>query len=139
MKTMTNQSKLNIAMTLLFISALLFSCHNPTNGLDENSNPLLINCWKHSYEEDPSDGVDLYRPCDSMEFPPSRFRETMTFRENGECEFLVLSPNDAHYFQNGRWEFVNETQTIVIRDEHEAVVKELEVVELASGRLVVRE
>lgn len=139
MKILMNGLKLKIAMPLFFLSILMLSCQDQTGSLDQNTNPLLINCWKHSYEEDPAGDVDLYRPCDSMEFPLSRFRGTITFKENGECEYLVLSPNDAHYFQSGRWEFVEETQTILIRDEHEAVVKELQVVELVSGRLVIRE
>lgn len=101
--------------------------------------PLLINCWKYSYEETTSDNSKVYRPCDSMEFPPSRFRSTFIFKENNDCEYLELAPNDAHFFKNGSWEYESESRIILIKDEGNQVIQKLVVMDLTADKLVVVE
>jgi hypothetical protein len=75
----------------------------PTSeSLMESSLEALPGEWVHAFEED-SDGVSVYRPADSQEFPQARFRGTLTLEPNGSCERLVLDPADAHYEEACRW------------------------------------
>lgn len=61
--------------------------------------------WTRSYEEetDLNDGIQLYRPTDSRQFPPSWFRNSYVFDRDGTCEWLVLHPADAHYMEPATW------------------------------------
>lgn len=64
----------------------------------------LCQHWVHSSEEEKTGGaVQVFRPAGSREFPPSRFRMAYEFDRNGECEWLFLSPDDAHHFKTGKW------------------------------------
>ena len=62
--------------------------------------------WTRSYEEEavPSDGIQIYRPSDSRDFPPARFRNRYVFDRDGTSEWLVLHPTDAHYMEPATWE-----------------------------------
>ena len=64
----------------------------------------LYQHWVHSSEEQQPGGKDLiYRPTTFKKFPPSRFRMEYKFSRNGDCEWLSLSPDDAHRFKMGKW------------------------------------
>ena len=127
---------LNILPILLGL--MLSSCgnHSKTNSINSNNTDLLLNCWKHSREEDPADRTyQVYRPCDSMEFPRSRFRGRLSFQENKSCEYRVLSPTDAHYNATGAWEYDSDKQIVFIKNEENEVVVEYQILELTDKML----
>lgn len=99
--------------TYIYITILLISCGSDPkeNMLQEE---LLINCWTHSIEEDPDGSTQIYRLCQSMVFPASRFRMTFDLKANGTCEYLELSPVDAHNMVNGTWTFDEVSQRLML-------------------------
>lgn len=71
----------------------------------------------HSYEEDPEGSeYKVYRPCDFKDFPLSRYRHKLELRENNECSWLRLVPNDAHFMVEGTWDF-NENELEIVASE----------------------
>ena len=103
-----------------------------------NIEALLLNCWTHSYEEDES-GLNIYRPCVFKEFPKSRFRQQFTLAENEEASFLVLSPNDAHFFEKGKWYYKSEGKMLHIQNENGADQMKFEIIECTSDKMVVKQ
>lgn len=81
---------------------------------DSLRSEFLINCWTHSMEEDPDGNTQVYRTCDSMNFPNSRFRMVFDLKSDGSCEYLELSPVDAHTMVPGTWTFEMGTQRLMI-------------------------
>ena len=78
----------------------------------------FYNCWLASYEEDePNTNIKIYRPCDYKEFKPSMFRQSITYEKNGVCKYLQLSPNDAHYFVEGKWIYNKKKKVVTIKDD----------------------
>jgi hypothetical protein len=74
----------------------------------------LCQHWVHSSEEEKTGGaVQVFRPAGSREFPPSRFRMAYKFDRNGDCEWLFLSPDDAHHFKSGKWVMDARDQTLL--------------------------
>lgn len=81
---------------------------------DSLRSEFLVNCWTHSMEEDPDGSTQVYRTCDSMNFPASRFRMVFDLKADGSCEYLQLSPVDAHSMEPGTWTFEIGTQRLMI-------------------------
>ena len=53
--------------------------------------------WVHSYEEQNGQKIpNIFRPKGSREFAPSRFRMQFAFDPSGQCNYMFLSPTDAH-------------------------------------------
>ena len=53
--------------------------------------------WVHSYEEQNGQKIpNIFRPKGSREFAASRFRMQLAFDQNGQCNYMFLSPTDAH-------------------------------------------
>jgi len=103
---------MKISMLVLFLSILLSCSSDPDEEMFQTD--LLNNCWTHSMEEDPDGNTQVYRTCDSMDFPPSRFRMVFDLKSDGTCEFLELSPVDAHMMVPGTWSFEVGTQRLMI-------------------------
>lgn len=72
-------------------------------------------------------------------FPPARYRNTFTLKENGEVEYTVLAPNDAHSTENGKWTYDANTKRLRITNSANVLVVEYEVLELTDDLLRVRE
>lgn len=99
--------------TFLFIFITLVSCgSNPEEELVREE--FLINCWTHSMEEDLDGRFQIYRTCQSMTFPESRFRMVFDLKSDGTCEYLELSPVDAHRMVKGTWTFESGTQRLML-------------------------
>jgi len=98
---------------------------------------LTEGSWIHSWEEDDENSCSIYRPSDYKEFPPSRFRQYFEFKENNVCSYLVLSPDDAHYIQDGVWEYDESTNIITIMSETD-VIFEFQIIELDKNMLKLR-
>jgi len=104
-------------IALLLISLLLLSCSGsrksvatnvPTSATAQTATDInlddLCQHWVHSREEQSStDKDELYRPATFKVFPPSHFRMAYKFAKDGTCEWLYLSPDDAHHFKPGKW------------------------------------
>lgn len=118
-------------------AVILLACPklDPGQTVDITEDALL-GCWMNAYEEQTSDSGKIYRPCDYMEFPPSRFRDSMEFMEGGECRYMVLSPNDAHYAESGRWEYLEGPKQLKIYDADGSLVKSLQIENVGADLLV---
>lgn len=57
--------------------------------------------WVHSFEEQNGQKTpNIFRPAGSREFAPSRFRMELAFDPNGQCNYMHLSPVNAHQMRN---------------------------------------
>ena len=98
---------------------------------------MIERSWIHSQEEEDENGYSIYRPSDYKEFPPSRFRQYFDFKDNNVCSYLVLSPNDGHYIQEGVWEYDESTNIIKIMNETD-IIFEFRIFELNKNILKLR-
>jgi len=71
--------------------------------------------WTRSYEEETggNDAIQIYRPSDSRQFPPSPFRNRYVFGRDGNCEWLVLHPADSHYMEPATWKADSEERNSI--------------------------
>jgi hypothetical protein len=63
--------------------------------------------------EEEKQGEHIYRPKASRQFPPSRFRMQFVFKKGGDCQYMYLSPTDAHRMKDGQWR-VDKGNTLII-------------------------
>lgn len=118
----------------------LFFCESCASA-KENLNPdsdLLLNCWRHAYEEETGPEEKVYRPCDYTNFPPSRYRATYEFLAEGACRYSVLAPNDAHYMESGSWVYLEEEGQVQLFNSSNELVETLDVLGLKADRLTIR-
>lgn len=118
---------------IAIISIANSSCK--TTAVQGAEHALLQKEWKHSYEEKSTDGTEVYRPADYKQFPASMFRQVYNLKANGECEYLVLHPADAHYMAKGTWSYDPSAKVLEIKDASAKTVKKYEVRELKSNLL----
>ena len=127
------------AKILLLISASAFVCCEETINPLESLIDVALLCqeWTHSLEEQNSEeSAKIFRPNAYKEFPAIRYREQLSFSQDGKCRYLVLAPNDAHYFQEGTWAFVDRPQNIIkILDPIGHLYKKLQIIELTPDLL----
>lgn len=117
---------------LIFIALIItFALMNTSCLEDENiiEVSLLEKSWSQSYEENTSE-FNIYRPSYSTDFPQSRYRQVLNIKENNTCDYLVLAPNDAHYFKNGSWEYDEKTNILKIFTDNFDVLYVFKVIEL---------
>lgn len=101
---------------ILVVPFMLSACAG-ISGPNAGDDPVirienLYGSWVHSHEED-RDGVQIYRPAGSREFPAARFRMAYIFREDGTCEWMYLAPNDAHHLREGSWRFDDDDPAVI--------------------------
>jgi len=107
---------------------LTTSCDSDDLDLNTNYPNELINTWVESYEEN----YGTYRPIDYTTFPESNFRQYYNFTENNKCEYLVLSPVDAHYMENGFWEYIESESIVNMYDSNKNLNRKLKVISISS-------
>lgn len=100
---------------------------------------LLLKCWGNASEEKDQEGIMIFRPCATHTFPPARYRQYFTFKENDTIEYSVLAPNDAHYTLTGKWEYDANSNQLTIWKTEGGTVGVFEVVELGEDVLKVKE
>lgn len=123
-----------ILLLLLPVSLLTFSgCDSSV----DDTNVLLLKTWVHSYEES-SDGIQVFRPDGSQKFPITRFRSVMELNPEGVCRYLVLAPNDAHYFATGTWSYDDKTKELKIYNISGQLYRNFVVVTLTKDILEVK-
>ena len=93
--------------------------------------------WVHSQEEDPEDNyhIDIFRPSNYKEYPPSRFRMEYHFKEDSVLEWLYLSPIDAHHFKTGKW-WIEYEENPLLKAEMDSLISTFEILELNDSTLV---
>jgi hypothetical protein len=90
--------------------------------MDLINEKCIYSAWVHSYEEDIT-SKKVYRP-PSFEFPPSRGRESLDIKTNGEIVFNNIGPDDRPQKISGNFkikdsnklyiEFNNKTSPFII-------------------------
>ncbi|MDI6802417.1 MAG: hypothetical protein QME58_01050 [Bacteroidota bacterium] len=118
-----------------FYTLVLIGCNSDQIlNSDEIDISELKKKWIHSREEE-TDSIQIYRPVNYKVFPPSRYRQVYSFADSGECEYLVLAPNDAHYFENGTWTFNEDNKLLVIFDSTQQAIRELKIISVTKDQL----
>jgi hypothetical protein len=106
-----------LALVVLTTSVVACEESSPTAPAAPTFDPAdLVGHWVRSLEEESSTedpGVEWYRPADSRDFPPAWFRMAYGFRADGRCEYLWLSPVDAHEMRPGTWDFAADDPHVV--------------------------
>ena len=115
--------KLKTTSIIVCLIYFTVSCNSYDFNLNSNHPEELLNNWVASYEE----GPEIFRPSDYKEFPASHFRQLYTFRKDNKCEYLILSPVDAHYIEKGSWEYIEEDNLIKIYNSQQKLIKKLKV------------
>lgn len=103
-----------------FSASYLYSATQPSIEVKTQIDiKLLAQHWVNSHEEETANSdIKVYRPKNSREFPPSRFRMQYIFFEDGTCQWYYLSPTDGHHFRDGIWRIdVNEEDVIHIEQD----------------------
>lgn len=110
-------------LLLLFINSGLFSQKN-------NVSSSLYRCWAASYEENNEESKEkIYRPCEKG-FPPSRFRQTINFNQNGSCKVLMVGETDLHYQVECKWNYDKKKKIISIADDKKKVKMKFKLVKV---------
>ncbi|QNR25157.1 hypothetical protein [Croceimicrobium hydrocarbonivorans] len=101
------------------------------------STEILLGCWTDSREESTID-FNIFRPCDYKEFPISRYRFMMVLEENQECQWLYLSPNDAHSMVPGTWKFDESSRTLSIFSSDGKMIRNFELTALSESEMKIK-
>ena len=129
---MEKYRKITIVIISLIMTLSFSNCNEITPEVS------LQKSWSRSYEEEISKEIQIYRPSNYKEFPPSRYREVFEFEANNVCKYLILAENDGHYMENGKWEYNESTKIIKIFNSNSEIKYEFEVVELTNDLLKLR-
>ena len=127
-----------VKSVLLILVVIFVSCKEKSNPVSSDVDfTYFTTSWTNSFEEETiNHEIEIFRPSNYKEFPKSRYREGLIFAQDSNCSYLVLAPNDGHYFQNGKWSFVNREKNIVqILDTSGAAYKKFQIVELKQDLL----
>ncbi len=116
-----------IPVLYLFILSL-FAC-------SEVENASIQKCWVLSER---GDGFQLYYPCGDERIQASRFSPAYNFYDSNKCEYLVLSPNDAHYFIEGSYEYDPEFLSITVESLKKNLIVKFRILELKENQLKVQ-
>ncbi len=119
-----------IVISIVLASVILLSSCGKKPAANKVS--MLEKSWTQSSEEKTTDEIEIYRPSNYKDFPPSRYRQIFNFKDNNVCEYLVLSENDAHFMETGNWEYDDNTKTIKISNSDSIMMYEFEIVELTA-------
>ena len=127
-----------VKSVLIILAVIFVSCKEKTNPVSSDVDfSYFTTSWTNSYEEETiNHETEIFRPSNYKEFPLSRYREKLTFAQDSNCSYLVLAPNDGHYFKNGKWSFENRENNIVqILDTSGVAYKKFQIVELKQDLL----
>ena len=117
----------------LFLLVILFSCKEKSNPVNSDVDyNYFYKSLTNSYEEQIiNDPPNIFRPSDYKEFPAARYRETLIFNQDNTCSYLVLAPNDRHYFKDGKWNLDDQGKNIITN----TVYKKFQITELKQDIL----
>jgi hypothetical protein len=97
---------------LLFAVTATLACEDTGPELEP---ALLVNCWKHSFEEDDHLRIQTFRTCD-QHLPSAEVRYRIILKENNEAEYLVFADDDANYMTSGTWDYREDNRHLTIYD-----------------------
>jgi hypothetical protein len=127
-----------MVLNKIFFLALIVlcnTCYAQKDSINIDISPLY-KCWTDSREENEKGVLSkIYRPCDFKKFQSSWFRGRFEFKQNGECSWLHLAPNDAHYMIQGNWSYDKGQQIIIIKDKSEKIIYKFKVISIATDLL----
>lgn len=124
------ESNLEISDSTVFLPKSTFSTI-------EYSIKDIYGTWINSREEE-NDIIKIYRPDNYKKFPPTRFRDKIIFYENGECEYLMLEPNDGQRYLNFRWRLLKENPNFIyLYNQMGAKHKSLRIEKLSNNLLAI--
>ena len=92
--------------------------------------------WTHSREDDQG-GLLNYQNAEIKTFPPSRFRNSFLFNENGTCAYMQLSPTDRHFMADGTYTYQENIISIFMTNGSE--YSSYEVIEVAKDTLILKQ
>lgn len=107
----------------------------PTLDFDER---LLYNRWQQSWVAAPIDNKMLFRPSDySDDLPLGLFNIEFHLLHEDSCQYLQLSPTDAHFMAGGSWRYGTDAQ-LTIWQMDGSVYLDGTLIELEADKLVVQ-
>lgn len=116
---------------ILFSACVLLSCSSCTENLSTlEVIAMMSQSWTRSNEE----GEGIYRPSESKPFQMLRYREVVRFSKDGTCEYLVLHPADAHFFEQGTWSIAS-GKLLEIKRPNGSLYKRLEILDIQPDLL----
>lgn len=80
----------------------------------ENEELFIKNLYQNWVDSKEDKNQIIWRPKSYKAFPKLRFRGEIKFEKNGEYSELILSPNDAHYFEKYRWRLDKENHQRIL-------------------------
>jgi hypothetical protein len=89
----------------------------------------FLGAWQHDPSRDEGD-VMVFVSAD-QDLGPARYRQTYSFAENGVASLRVLSPTDAHYTAEGRWQRSGDRNLVLVYTDSEGAEQRVEL-ELVS-------
>jgi hypothetical protein len=98
--------------------------------------PPIFRRWTHSREED-TNGLTVFRPS-NFNFPPSRGREGMEFRQNGEFVQYNIGATDRSEAVPGRWRVGPDNSIEIEFETGQAAGYRLIVISVDDNVLIVR-
>lgn len=117
---------------LILLTLLMSACNSTTKTSPPNA---LHQQWLNAYEENTTGNEhQLYRPATFKTFPPSRFRMRYTFNNDGSCQYLWLSPIDAHKTKPCSYRFQDNTLYLLSPDKQQKIAT-LKVLSLTKEKL----
>lgn len=123
--------------TLIFALLIFFASSCEENeSIDKELVIQLSKSWTHSFEENEINLVQIYRPNNYKEFPAARFRQKFILNTDFTCEYLALSPTDAHYMTEKKWT-LEDSELITIKDSDNSTVSKIRIIELTNDMLKV--
>lgn len=125
---------------LLLITIVCLTSCNLINKTEVDIVPELCNCWTDSYEEYETDSMfKIFRPCDYEKIPPSRFRQTIDIKKNGNISWLRLASNDKHTMIQGTWSYDSELKTLSVYNTQKTYeIDKLIVTTLQKDKLIIK-
>lgn len=123
---------------LLIFSLVVFTLSSFSTCM-ENLDKELLGCWTDSREESKDPAVSsVFRPCDFMEFPPSRFRFSFELMKAGQCKISMVGATDAHFMEDGTWTFDKKTKLLDLFDREGNSHRKFEVLSIDTNILELR-
>ncbi|WKV13771.1 hypothetical protein [Marivirga harenae] len=119
----------NVPIIFLILVLTLSAC-------GDKENISLQKCWSLAER---GETIQVFYPCGDDRLTPSWFRDTYRFYSNNKCEYLVLSPVDAHYMQEGLYFYDVETSILKIENLEGDFIKKYIVVEIGPDHLKLAE
>lgn len=113
----------------LFFLLLLVSCN-------KEQNLTLQKCWTLAEDRDTT---QVFYRCGDERLGFSRFRPTYKLLPNNKCEYLVLHPADAHFLEDGVYEYDPEISELKIWGFEGELIANFKVISISEKEMKVKD